>query len=311
MTVFYVILTGTVLLLALLVLLDRLAPATAARLGLALERWRSGLHLKAAQVPGFAMPYLQGGAGEPLVLIHGFAGDKDNFTRIARFLTPHYRVICPDLPGFGDAGRDPQARYTMADQVERLRAFLDQLQLHKVHLGGNSMGGFISAQFAATYPERVASLWLLDAAGTEAAHTSGVLQHYAASGEMPLLVRSESDFAALMKAATHKTPFLPYSVRTMLAHRAMADYPLHSQIMVQLTQSPSLESQYQALRTPAFVVWGAEDQILHPSGADTLRALFPNSRVRMMPAIGHLPMLEAPKRTALDYLAYRRELGAV
>ena len=73
------------------------------------------------------MPYLEGGQGEPLVLIHGFSADKDNFTRVARFLTPHYRVICPDLPGFGDATRDPSARHGIADQVTRLKAFLGAL----------------------------------------------------------------------------------------------------------------------------------------------------------------------------------------
>jgi len=47
-----------------------------------------------------------------LVLVHGFVGDKDNFTRMARFLTPHFRVIQPDLPGFGDATAQPSMRGT-------------------------------------------------------------------------------------------------------------------------------------------------------------------------------------------------------
>ena len=164
---------GAALLMAL-VLFDRLAPMAAARVGLALERLRSGLRLRRAGVAGADMPYLEGGKGEPLVLLHGFAGDKDNFTRIARFLTPHYRVICPDLAGFGDAARDPQAGHSIPEQAERLRALLDRIAPGKVHLGGNSMGGFIAAQFAAAWPERVASLWLLDAAGTQASHSSAV-----------------------------------------------------------------------------------------------------------------------------------------
>ncbi|MFA9218707.1 MAG: alpha/beta fold hydrolase, partial [Sphingomonadaceae bacterium] len=171
---------GALLAVALLLLLalmayERLAPLAAAQQGLRLERWRSGLRLGQVQIPGFDLPYLEGGHGAPLVLIHGFAGDKDNFTRVARFLTPHYRVICPDLPGFGDSTRRTDASYSIAEQVERLRALLDQLAPGRVHLGGNSMGGFIAAQFAATYPERVASLWLLDAAGTEAAQSSDIL----------------------------------------------------------------------------------------------------------------------------------------
>ena len=293
------------ILLMALVLFDRLAPVAAARLGIALERRRSDLHLRSASVPGFTMPYLEGGKGETLVLIHGFGGDKDNFTRIARFLTPHYRVICPDLPGFGDASRDAGASYHMDEQAERLRALLDQIAPGRVHLGGNSMGGFIAAQFAAAYPERVASLWLLDAAGTDASRSSDVLKNYQASGDMPLLVRQEEEMDALMDACTHKRPFLPNSVLTVLGRRAAADFTLHTEIMRQLAYAPALQPQPQYAAIPALVVWGEQDKILHPSGAAALAALFPRSRTVMMPGIGHLPMVEAPQATARDYLAFR------
>ncbi|CAN7692451.1 alpha/beta hydrolase [Pseudoduganella sp. LjRoot289] len=294
------------ILLMALVLFDRLAPLTAARLGLALERRRSGLGLRSAEVPGFTMPYLEGGTGEPLLLIHGFGGDKDNFTRVARFLTPHYRVICPDLPGFGDASRDAGASYGMAEQAERLRALLDQIAPGRVHLGGNSMGGFIAARFAAAYPERVASLWLLDAVGTEASNASEVVQHYLASGEMPLLLRQEEDVDAMVEACTHRRPFLPYSVLTMLGRRGVADFALHTSIMRQLAGAQPLQSLPQCAAMPALVVWGEQDKILHPAGAAAFAALFPRSRTVMMPDVGHLPMFEAPKRCAQDYLAFRR-----
>ncbi|KQW87834.1 hypothetical protein ASC94_25385 [Massilia sp. Root418] len=299
---------GAALLMAL-VLFDRLAPLPAARAGLALERLRAGLRLRQASVPGFAMPYLEGGKGETLVLLHGFAGDKDNFTRMARWLTPHYRVLCPDLPGFGEAGRDPQAGYSIAQQAERLRALLDQVAPGKVHLGGNSMGGFIAAQFAAAWPERVASLWLLDAAGTEAAHSSEVLQRYEASGDMPLLVRQEQDYGALMDTCTAERPFLPYSVLTALGRRAAADFALHTAIMRQVAAAPLLQPQPQYAAIPALVAWGEQDRILHPSGAAALARLFPRSRTVMMAGVGHLPMVEAPRRTAQDYLDFRRTLA--
>lgn len=297
-----------------LIAFERVAPLLAARLGMGLERRRSGLRLRGVQVQApsqpqsFGMPYLEGGSGETLVLIHGFGGDKDNFTRMARFLTPHYRVLCPDLPGFGDASRHADADYAIAAQVERLRAYLDQVAPGRVHLGGNSMGGFIAAQFAATYPQRVASLWLLDAAGTEAAQGSDILRGYRDTGAMPLLVRQPADFATLIASATHHAPFLPYCVRTALGRRAAADFALHSRIMQQLATAPLLEQQYRQLATPALIVWGDCDRILHPSGAAALQALFRNNRVLLMPGIGHLPMLEAPRRSAQDYLDFRRAL---
>jgi len=307
-----IIYTVAILLAALaaaLLLFERAAPLAAARLGMALERRRAGLRRRDGALPGFNMPYLEGGAGEALVLVHGFAGDKDNFTRIARFLTPRYRVLIPDLPGFGEAGRAPQAGYAIADQVERLRVFLDRHAPGRVHLGGNSMGGYIAAQFAACHPQRVASVWLLDAAGTAAAQSSAVLDTYRDSGAMPLLVPAERDFARLLAYSAHRKFFLPYSVRTALARRAAADFALHTQIMRQVVASPLLERQYHGLRTPALIVWGEQDRILHPSGAAALAALFGRHRVILMPGIGHLPMLEAPRRSAMDYLAFRRQLA--
>ena len=303
--------TYLMILLAMLLLpwvIGRLAPTRTAQLLLALDRRLSGLQAKTCKVRGQVMPYLEGGRGDPLVLIHGFAGDKDNYTRIARYLVPHYRVIIPDLPGFGEASRDPDASYTMADQVENLTAFLDQLGLPQVHLGGNSMGGFIAAQMAGLHPQRVVSLWLLDAAGTGAAHRSDMLQHYQDTGEVPLLVHSEADFRELLKAATYRMPFMPRCVRKFYARRAMADLPLHTGIMAQLAASPPLEEQFSAIDIPALIVWGEEDRMLDPAGASALHVLLPDSRIRMMPAVGHMPMLEAPAQAASDYLDFRSDI---
>ena len=79
----------------------RSRPGTATSIDGPLGR-RARLVLKRLTIAGLDMPYLEGGRGEALVLVHGFGGDKDNFTRLAGFLTCKYRVIIPDLPGFGD-----------------------------------------------------------------------------------------------------------------------------------------------------------------------------------------------------------------
>jgi pimeloyl-ACP methyl ester carboxylesterase len=306
MTFVYVVLAVlAAVMLALLV-----APAELTALGLWCERRISGLKLRTAHVDGFDIPYLEGGTGDVLLLIHGFGGDKDNFTRIARFLTPHYRVIIPDLPGFGDATRNPKASYTMAEQVGRIHGLVTQLGITRLHMGGNSMGGFIAAQFAAPYGHMIASLWLLDPAGTFASHNSPMLLNYEKTGKNPLLVEKVSDFNETIRATTHKAPFIPGFARQTLGMRAVADFELHTRIMRQLSDSPLLENSFQPMDTPALIVWGAEDQILNPAGAEAFRQMFPNSRVIIMEGVGHLPMAEAPQQTAKDYLAFRKEQPA-
>jgi pimeloyl-ACP methyl ester carboxylesterase len=290
-----------------LVAFTQTAPERATRLALAMERRRSGLVLKRLTIDGFDMPYLEGGHGEVLVLVHGFGGDKDNFTRMARSLTPHFRVILPDLPGFGEAGRDPAARYRIEDQVERLHGFLQTLGVDRLRLGGNSMGGFIAVQYAATYPEMVHDLWLLDPAGTAAGYDTDMIRDYAETGRSPLLMRSEADGAAVIKATMSRPPYFPPFVRKTLARRGMADFPLHSRIMEEFRDgSPLLEDRITTLATRSLIVWGAEDKVLNPKGAETLARLLPDSRTILMPGIGHLPMIETPAEAARDYLAFTR-----
>jgi pimeloyl-ACP methyl ester carboxylesterase len=288
-----------------------LKPDTVSRWALGLERRRSGLTLKSQSIQGFTIPYLEGGSGDVLVLVHGFGGDKDNFTRIAAYLTPHFRVVQPDLPGFGDATRDPAARYRMSDQVERLHAFLQALGVQKMILGGNSMGGFIASEYAARYPDEVKAVWLLDAGGTAQAHRSPMLEHYVATGESPLLLCALADAEKLIRATMSRPPYFPGFLKRTLAARAIADHSLHSVILKDLNlHSPLLETQYANLSTPALIVWGSEDGILNPAGASAQQRLFPKNHTVVMQGIGHLPMLEAPRETAQDFLKFAQTLSA-
>ena len=254
------------------------------------------------------MPYLDGGKGEALVLIHGFAGDKDNFTRCARFLTPHYRVIIPDLPGFGDASRVEGAEHSMAMQADRVVALMRHLGIARAHIGGNSMGGFIACELAARHPEMVDSVWLLDAAGTEASHDTPILNTYLETGSMPLLVKQESDFETLLAKTMHKRAWLPGFAVKALARRAVRDYDFHRKLFDQLHNSPLLEQRYASIDKPCLITWGEQDELLNPKGAAAFAHLFRISTVHLMPGIGHLPMCEAPKATAQRYLTFRKSL---
>jgi pimeloyl-ACP methyl ester carboxylesterase len=131
---------------------------------------------------------------------------------------------------------------------------------------------------------------------------SASFQEYLAGGPMPLLVPRPGDFDKLMAACMAKPPFFPYSLKQVMARRATADYPLHCAIMKQMVDSPQLRG---PIGAPALIVWGTEDRILSPKGAPATRALMPNARLIMMDGIGHLPMLEATRRTARDFLDFQ------
>lgn len=294
-------------------LLEHLLPEQMARGQVALQHRLSGLHLAQVQIPGFDIPYLEGGPpeGEPLVLVHGFGADKDNFDRVAMYLTGTFHVISLDLPGYGEASKPADADYGIPRQVERLGQFLGALHLQRVHLGGNSMGGWIVATYAAAHPERVASLWLLDPAGVSGAKPSEVVRAYTERGEFLLLAKTQDDFERILNTVMVHPPFLPWSVKHVLAARAIANYGLHARIFRDLSQSWStaaLEPRVTGLATPTLIVWGERDRATDVSGAEILHQLMPRSQVVIMPDVGHLPHLEAAKPTAAAYLAFRRGL---
>ena len=141
--------------------------------GLVIMRTLCGLQRRTMIIDGQTWSYLDsGGEQVPAVLLHGFGADKYAWLAYGRLLRRRFRVIAPDLPGFGESPRDPALDYSVAAQCRRLHRFMTELGLSKVHLAGNSLGGFIAAWFALTYPEALHSLMLIDAAGVAGSRKS-------------------------------------------------------------------------------------------------------------------------------------------
>lgn len=284
------------------------APERAVRAALEYERRLAGLERKAVTLAGgLTYVYLEGGKGAPLVLLHGFGADKDNFTRVAKYLTPHFRVIIPDQAGFGESAKPPQADYGPRAQAERLRTFARALGVTKLHLGGNSMGGHIALTYAALYPKEVESLWLLSAAGVWSAPPSELRRRMTDTGDNPLLVQDEDDFAQLVAMVTAKPLMIPRPFLDVMAQERIKNYALEERVFKQLA-ADSVEERIRGLAVPALIVWGQQDRVLHPGTAGVLQMLLIKSEVVMMPGVGHVPMLEQPERSALDYLRFRATL---
>lgn len=274
-----------------------------------LERSRAGLSVKKITAGSWQTPYTEGGAGEHVILLHGFGGDKDNFTRFARFLTPSYHVISPDLPGFGENERRPGERYTIAEQAKRVLEFAAALKLEKFHLVGNSMGGHLAGIMAADAPDKVLSLTLIDNAGIQAPRESE-RDRLLKEGKNALVVDTEEDFDRLMDFIFYKKPFIPRPIRKYFAERALASREFNLKIFKDLGADKFyLEKRFADIKAPTLVIWGDHDRVLEISSIEVMKKIKPGIEIKIMKDCGHSPQIERPEESAkltTDFIARHR-----
>lgn len=276
------------------------------------ERSKSDLTTKSFTLSsGDKMIYVENGnvAGEPLLLIHGFGGNKDNFTRIADELE-RYHLLIPDLLGFGESSKPMTADYRSDAQAARLHELMQAKGVaSNIHVGGNSMGGAISVAYAVKYPNEVKSLWLVDSAGFWSAGVPKSLES-ATLENNPLLINSKEDFYNLYDFVMYKPPYIPKSVKAVFAQDRIANKALESKILEQIV-TDNVEERAKVIaeyNIPTLIVWGKEDNVIKPETAELMVNIMPHAQVIMMDDVGHVPMIEAVKETAKDYKGFREGL---
>lgn len=285
-------------------------PDETARWLIGAERARNGLAEKSIVVEGEVWPYLEGGdSNKPAILmIHGFSADKDNWTRYAAPFVDKYRVIAPDLPGFGEQARHPGWDYRLGKQVERLHAFAKAVGLQSFHMVGNSMGGHITALYALAYPEQVLSAALFDNAGINSPNPSDMRKKLE-QGVNPLLTQSVDDFDRVIHYAMEVPPFIPWPVKPFKAREALAARDFNNYIFEQIVsdRATGLEPLIGNVQVPVLILWGREDRLLDVSSVEVMKAKLPSARVVIMEDTGHMPMVERPAETARYHLGFMEQ----
>lgn len=271
-------------------------------------RSKGGLVEKSIKVGEYRWPYLEGGPadGEVVLLVHGFGGDKDNWAIYSPYITKKYRLISPDLPGFGDNDRSFDREYDIASQVARLRAFVDALGISKCHIGGNSMGGYIALQFALEHPECTQSLTLFNNAGVVGVDKSE-LQIAAESGDNALAINSVDDVKRLMGFVAYKPTPIPAQFRKIFFEDANAHRELLDKIFWSIADdgiNRPLNGRLQELKVPTLTIWGRHDRLIDVSCAEAIHEAVEGSELLILEEAGHIPMIEKPRETATAQLAF-------
>ncbi|MFP3496764.1 acetoin dehydrogenase dihydrolipoyllysine-residue acetyltransferase subunit [Pseudomonas sp. SIMBA_059] len=256
----------------------------------------SGPSAQKVELGGRLLRYLDLGEGAtPLVLIHGFGGDLNNWLFNQPALAVERRVIALDLPGHGESGKHLQS----ADAHElshAVLALLDHLALDRVHLAGHSMGGLVALTLADQAPERIASLTLIASAGLGPDINGDYLQGFVEANHRnalkPQLTQLFSDPALVTRQM----------LEDMLKFKRLegVDQALR-QLNAKLFDGgrQTLDLRKVVGRQPSLVIWGSDDAIIPANHAERLQA-----RVEILPGQGHMLQLEAAERVNLLMAAF-------
>ena len=230
----------------------------------------------------------QGEGGDPIVLLHGFGGDLDNWLFAAPALAAERTVYALDLPGHGGSSKDVGAG-DLAALTEAVRQFLDSQGLERAHLMGHSLGGLVASSVALETPERAASLTLVASMGLGQEISREYIEGFiAAEGRRDLKPMLELLFAD-RSLVTRKL------VNDVLKYKRIdgVDAALRAiagSMLEEGRQRAQIGDRLGGFAGPLLVVWGREDRIIPAEHAERAPE---GAQVHVLDGQGHSPHMEA------------------
>jgi pimeloyl-ACP methyl ester carboxylesterase len=247
---------------------------------------RSGGQPETIDVNGRPTVIMHAGQGTPFVYLHSTLGESFMWLPFYKAWAKEFRVLVPTHPGFGQSGGFDQID-SIEDMAFHYVELFDALGLEEVCLGGVSLGGWIAAEFACRWPERVKKLWIADAPGfwvdeqplpdlfrymQDRTKLKELLFHEPQSAMADLVIKDNPDEERLLAA---------YQAMTVLA-RVIWDRPY----------SPKLAQRLHRVQCPVLLVWGEYDRLVPPAYGEAYRKHLPQAEWQLIRNCGHLPMFE-------------------
>ncbi|CAG5085161.1 alpha/beta fold hydrolase [Parvicella tangerina] len=263
-------------------------------------------HSDFIEVQGVNIHFRDEGEGEPLVLVHGTFASLHCFDGWTEMLSSHFRVIRMDLPGFGLTGPKPDNKYSIELFADFLNEFLEKIGVESCFIAGNSLGGWLSWEFALKYPEKVKKMILIDAAGYINDNTYPLPFVIA---QTPVL---RNVFNYVPKAVVRRFVRQVFYDQTKVTDELVDRYfdlfhrEGNKEAFVRIANSYFVQNTHNLinLTIPVLVMWGDHDNWLSVKHADKFKRDLLNCTTIIYEHVGHVPMEEIPERTALDALNF-------
>ena len=260
------------------------------------------------------------GDGPPVLLLHGGgpgASGVSNYQRNIGELTKEYRVIVPDLPGYGRSTKGVDGADPFGHLADAIRGLLDELGLGKAHLVGNSYGGACALRLALDSPDRVDRMVLMGPGGvgtTRALPTPGLnslLNYYSGDGPSRLKLEKFIRTYLVFNAADVPDGIIDARYRDSIDPEVVAAPPLRRPKSLRAVWKMDFtrDARLSRLPVPTLVLWGAADKVNRPSGGRMLAERMPNCDLYEVANTGHWVQFERAElfnRLCADFLAGRR-----
>ncbi len=279
-------------------------------------------------IHGSPLHYIDTGStdvGEPtLLLVHGFPLSHAMWHKQVDVLSKHTRVICPDLPGFGNSKRGVAKELSLHQFADDLAALLDELKIEKVVYCGLSMGGYIGWQFWKRHADRLCGLIACDtraAADTEIIargrrmqaeqirlETKGVVRN-AKSGNIWKSNQVIADGMIPKLMATESIDSLPDDVEALRQAIVSTDPETIAQAQLAMADRVDASDWLKQIDLPTLFVVGEQDQITPVDEMRTMSQAVKGSTFVEIENAGHLPQIESPEAFNQAILAFLSRLA--
>ena len=249
-------------------------------------------------VQGRRIHLSEAGHGPPLLMLHGGgpgASGMSNYSRNVVALAERFRVIVPDMPGYGSSSKGINAEDPFGDLANSMLGLLDALQIDRAHVMGNSLGGACALRMALDRPERVGRLVLMGPGGvgiSESKPTDGLkrlLGYYAGEGPTLEKLRKFIREDLVYDSSWVTESLLRERFEASIAPDVVANPPLRAPKDLEGFKRLDflLDPRLPALDNPTLVLWGTEDRVNPASGALALQRSMRNCDVYLFSRTGH------------------------
>ncbi|MFP4152938.1 MAG: alpha/beta fold hydrolase [Alkalispirochaeta sp.] len=244
-------------------------------------------------------PRMGGGDGVPVVLFHGFGNDGTTWIPLFEYFGLQREMAAPDLPGFGRhplrQDEDPTPRWYTDRAAELLRELTIRWGQPPIVVG-KSMGGMIAGLVAGELPALVRALVLIDPGGIETTEITPFWDRWR-QGRNLLLPSDDSEWDEMIAVLYYQRVRIPGFLRREGLRQIRMHRERYRKIFERLLSEgyDPLGSRLSRITCPVTVIWGAHDEVMHPSGAERVRRALPAARIEILPECGHSPTRERPR----------------